>query len=151
MTHNPEMFEDTDLTANMEDYMETIALLSENSRVVRVKEIAASLNIKMPSVSAALSKLKEKGLIEYEKYGYVELTPDGREIAEKVYSRHRTIAGFLTTILNFTAEEANEEACKLEHYFTPKTCRNISRFMKFYIKESEANEQWVSRLKNCLK
>ncbi|MBN1499467.1 MAG: metal-dependent transcriptional regulator [Spirochaetes bacterium] len=145
------MFEDTDLTANMEDYIETIALLSENSRVVRVKEIAASLNIKMPSVSAALSKLKEKGLIDYEKYGYVELTSVGREIAEKVYSRHKTIADFLTVILNFSADEANDEACKLEHYLSSKSCRQIAKFMKFYKSEQSTDSKWISRMKSIVK
>ncbi len=67
-------FESTDLSANMEDYMETISLLSSRNRVVRVKDIAKTLKITMPSVTAALNKLREKDLIYYEKYGFIELT-----------------------------------------------------------------------------
>ena len=61
------LYSSTDLTPNMEDYIEKIAFLSETNRVVRVRDIAAILKIKMPSVTAALNKLKEQGLIEYEK------------------------------------------------------------------------------------
>ena len=81
-------FESTDLSANMEDYMETIALLASRHRVVRVKDIARALKITMPSVTAALGKLREKGLIHYEKYGFIELTDRGRRVAELVYRKH---------------------------------------------------------------
>jgi DtxR family Mn-dependent transcriptional regulator len=142
------VFEETDLSANMEDYIETIALLSKKSKVVRVKDIAKSLNIKMPSVSAALIKLRDKELIEYEKYGYVELTDKGKHIASKVYQKHSCISGFLQNVLQLSKKQAEDEACKLEHYLSSKTCSQIHKFMKFYEDESEA--AWTTKLKEYM-
>lgn len=145
---NNNIFQETDLSANMEDYMETIALLSRKSKVVRVKDIAKSLNIKMPSVSAALIKLREKELIEYEKYGYVELTPKGKEIAEKIYNKHSCISDFLRNLLYLNKEQADDEACKLEHYLSANTCSQINSFMEFFNNEKDNKSDWTIKLKD---
>lgn len=143
-------FENTDLTANMEDYIETISILAENSKVVRVKDIAAKLNIKMPSVSAALSKLKEKGLIEYEKYGYIELTPLGKNEAAKVYNRHKILHYFLKDILGVSNSTADDEACKLEHYLSPETCQKINKLNIFFSSDKIENQNCIEKIKSFL-
>lgn len=133
------------LTANMEDYIETIALLAEKTTVVRVKDIASSLDIKMPSVSAALNKLKEKGLIDYEKYGYIELTSKGKKAAEQVYNKHKILKEFMTQILDISPTEANDEACQLEHYLSSETCDKISLLTQF-IKNRKDSAEFIKKL-----
>lgn len=141
---------DTGLSPHMEDYMETIGLLSIRNKVVRVKDIAKKLNIKMPSVSAALNKLKEMKLIEYEKYGFIELTDYGKNIAEMVYKRHSCLSKFFEVVLMMDPEAANNEACKVEHVLTPDTCRRIHKFLSFFETEKESNPELLNRLKEFL-
>lgn len=143
-------FENTNLSANMEDYLEKIALLSAKNRIVRVKDIAGSLNIKMPSVTAALSKLKEKKLIHYEKYGFVELTEEGKKLAGSVYKKHEFLKKFLFTLLCMDRESADAEACRLEHHLSPLACKQISRLVEFYISQKDKKEQWTGELENIL-
>lgn len=146
-----ELYKDTDLTPHMEDYIEAIIILSSKNKVVRVKDIAKELNIKMPSVTAALNKLKDLKLIEYEKYGYIDLTEKGKEIAELVYNRHSCITEFFEKVLHLETKHAEMEACKVEHHITPDTCKNIHKFLNFYIKEDSENQDWIVRLKKYLK
>lgn len=143
-------FEDTDLTSNMEDYLEAIEILSMKKKVTRVKDIAKSLKIKMPSVTAALTKLEEKGLINYEKYGYIELTEAGKKIAEKVYSRHSFLTYFFHDILMIDIDRADRVACRVEHHLTPEACRQIYRFLEFHESERKSGESWTTRLKEIL-
>lgn len=143
-------FKDTNLTPNMEDYIETIAELLKTSKVVRVKDIAKNLEIKMPSVTAALNKLKEKNLINYEKYGYIELTSEGEIIAKRVQVKHKCIADFLNNFLGLKNKEADSEACKLEHYLSSNTCSQIEKLMKFFSEAKENNEKWVDDLSEHL-
>lgn len=145
------LYRDTGLTSNMEDYMETIVVLSSENRVVRVKDIAKKLGIKMPSVSAALAKLKDMGLIEYEKYGFVELTEEGQVIADCVLKRHNCLADFFSTVLQIDCEAADGEACRVEHCLSPKTCSQLHRFLDFYKAEEAAGSGWVERMKKSLK
>ena len=145
------LYANTDLTPNMEDYIETIALLSEGNRVVRVRDIAAVLKIKMPSVTAALNKLKEQELIEYEKYGYIELTPLGETIAERVLSRHLCLKEFFFRILKLPEARAEEEACRIEHHISPETCKKIHKLLICYKTGEETHKEWVRELENAMK
>lgn len=133
------------LSANMEDYLETISMLAQKKRVVRVKDIAKKLNVKMSSVTSALQKLKERGLISYEKYGYVDLTEEGEKIAKRVYSRHSCLADFFENVLRISKSEADSEACKVEHHLSPQSCRQLKRLVDF-VNSSETDGKWKDEL-----
>ncbi len=79
------------LTPSLEDYLETILQLEKKNRVARVKDIAQELGVQMPSVTGALKNLRSKGMIEYEKNSFINLTPQGMDIAVKVYEKHKLI------------------------------------------------------------
>ncbi len=146
-----ELISDTGLTSNMEDYIETIWVLSMQKKVVRVKDIAADLDIKMPSVSAALNKLKEMGLIDYEKYGFIELTEKGKSLAQKVYGRHSCLKNFFSEVLGLDINMANDEACRAEHVLSPEVCVKMGRLLDFYSVERSRGSEWVAKLQSHLK
>lgn len=134
-------FNDSGLTPNMEDYLETISVLAKKNRVVRVKDIAKKLKVKMPSVTSALQKLKERGLIDYEKYGYVDLTEEGIKLADRVYSRHSCLADFFENVLKIGKKEADAEACRVEHHLSPQSCRQLKRLVE-YMNSDATDGQW---------
>ncbi|MCI6515559.1 MAG: metal-dependent transcriptional regulator [Bulleidia sp.] len=107
-----------------EDYLETILILSERLPVVRSIDIAIELNFSKPSVSVAMKHLKESGKINVSTAGYITLTDTGKEIAEKVYERHRVLAQMLVT-LGVNEKTANEDACEMEHVISEETFRAI--------------------------
>lgn len=144
------LYGDTELTPHMEDYIETIAILSKNNRVVRVRDIAAELKIKMPSVTSALNKLKELGLIDYEKYGYIELTKNGSIVSDMVLSRHICLTEFFSRVLKVPADRAEQEACIIEHHITPDMCKRIHKFLIFYKKAEESEKDWIIELNKIL-
>ncbi len=144
-------YRDTGLTPHMEDYVEAIFMLAASNKVVRVKDIAKKLNIKMPSVSAALARLKEMELIDYEKYGYVELTGRGNELADRVLKRHNCLIDFFANVLQVDCGNAEGEACRVEHDLQPDTCSQIHKFLDFYKEEEASGSDWVTRLKKALK
>ncbi len=135
------LFNDSGLTPNMEDYLETISVLAKRNRVVRVKDIAKKMKVKMPSVTSALQKLKDRGLIDYEKYGYVDLTEEGAKLAQRIYSRHSCLADFFENILKIDKKEADEEACRIEHHISPRSCRQLKRLVE-YMNSDATNSQW---------
>lgn len=75
------------LSPNMENYLETIWMLVREHTVARSKDIASRLNVKRASVTGALRALKDRGLVNYEPYGFVTLTREGSEIARRVRDR----------------------------------------------------------------
>ncbi|MGQ9631270.1 MAG: metal-dependent transcriptional regulator [bacterium] len=118
------------LTSNMENYLEKIYELKDRNGVARMKDIAEGLNVKMPSVTEAVQKLSKKGLINYEKYGYVELTEAGGRIGEEIRRRHNTLALFLRDVLGIDEETAQEDACGMEHIVSAETLDKMLKLVK---------------------
>lgn len=123
--------ETNQLTQSLEDYLEAIYNLESKKRVARVKEIAETLNVKMPSVSGALKNLKNKGLIDYEKNSYITLTETGEKIARTIDRKHQILDDFLRGILKLNEEEAAEKACQIEHIIDLKTALRIDNLNSF--------------------
>ena len=127
------------LTSSMENYLETIKNLETDKGVVRVKNVAQELKVKMSSVSGALETLAKEGLISHEKYGYIQLTDQGKRLAEAICSRHRTLFKFLTEVLGVDPKTANEDACKMEHAVSPMVLEKLVELVESF---SQRKQNW---------
>ena len=116
------------LSESLEDYLEAISELIAIEGHAHTKEIAEKLDVKMPSVTAALRQLDKMGCIVYNTHYPVQLTPLGKEIADRVVRRHRILKKFFGEILGLHPEKASETACRLEHAVDEET---IERFILF--------------------
>ena len=124
------------LTSNMEDYLEAIWNLEKKNRVARVRDIASTLKVKMPSVTSALKVLRENGLINYEKNSFIILTEQGADIASMITTKHNTLARFLKTVLLITPNERVQDmACKMEHAVDCDTTSRLTRFIDAFEEE----------------
>jgi DtxR family Mn-dependent transcriptional regulator len=124
----------------MEDYLEAIMLLEKEQRGATVTSISRFLDVKKPSVTAALSKLSENGLVEHQKYGAVALTVPGRRTARDVYHRHTTLLRFLTDVLGVDSATACDDACKLEHSLSPASVAKLTDFVASAMAERKIND-----------
>jgi len=118
------------LSESLEDYLETILELQDTKTVARSKDIAEKLNIKRGSVTGMLKKLAENGLINYEPYGYVTLTPEGRKIAAEIEKRHIFLKDFFFRVLKLDEETADKTACQMEHAMDSKTFKKFKTFIE---------------------
>jgi DtxR family Mn-dependent transcriptional regulator len=127
-------------SASMEDYLESIIILGEGKGAVRVSQMSKALRVKMPSVTSALKKLSEQGLVKHKRYGRVQLTPDGEKIAKDIFRRHEALRRFLTKILNVDPEIAAGDACKMEHSISPVTQEKLAKFVELVLSHPEDNQ-----------
>ena len=121
------------LSQSLEDYLEMVHMLRLANGIARVKDIAAALSVKMPSVAKAILELKKLGLVTQEPYSGVELTEEGRKAAADVLNRHILLKGFLIR-LGVSEAIADKDACSI-----------IEDFMK------KGNEGVVAKKANALK
>lgn len=105
---------------SLEDYLETILVLSKRLPAVRSIDVAGELNYSKPSVSVAVKNLKNRGYITVSEDGYIHLTDEGREIASSVYERHTLLTDWLVH-LGVDPQIAASDACKMEHDITPES------------------------------
>ena len=115
-----------------EMYLETIYTLSLTSTAVRSIDVAEALNYSRPSVSRAVGLLKKDGYLLMNEEGFLSLTEDGRQVAERIYERHTVLTAALQA-LGVDQETAAEDACKIEHDISDKTFEAIKAHMKTYM------------------
>ena len=111
-----------------EDYLEAILVLQNQNGYVRSVDIAEKLGVTKPSVSVAMKGLRTDGYIEMLPTGQISLEPKGREIAERIYERHKFLRGWLLE-LGLSPETAEEDACRIEHDVSPETFAAIKEYV----------------------
>jgi len=112
-----------------EDYLETILMLSHNGSPIRSIDIVNELVYSKPSVSIAMKKLRASGYIDVDSNGYITLTVNGREIAQKTYDRHMLFSDWLV-FLGVDRETAVSDACKMEHGMSDKSFLAIQKHIE---------------------
>jgi DtxR family Mn-dependent transcriptional regulator len=125
------MAKEQKLSASLEDYLEAIYNLSEQSEVVRSKDIARELAVSRASVTGALRLLKEKGMIHYEPYDHATLTKTGRAAARAVVTKHNILKSFFINVLGLSGDVAQQAACRAEHALGPKVIDQLLAFIEF--------------------
>jgi Mn-dependent DtxR family transcriptional regulator len=112
-----------------EMYLETILVLSERMPHVRSIDICEEKGYSKPSVSRAMSILRNNGYVIMDDSGYLHLTDSGMEVATKIYDRHNTLSAFLTWI-GVDEETATDDACRIEHVISDETMAAIKACME---------------------
>ena len=111
------------LSPSLEDYLEEIYRFTVTEDAVRVTDISHKLNVKLPSVTKALGKLRAGGYITYQRYGMIGLTEKGRQVGCYLLERNRILQQFLMTIRADCDIGAEAEA--MEHYLSKSTIDSI--------------------------
>ena len=120
----------TTSTTSEEDYLEVIAELVELKGYATTLDISRFMNVSPPSVTKMLQKLDEKKYLEYEKYHGINLTNNGKQIADTIRRKHSMLLEFFE-ILGVGKDIANQDAEGLEHHLNAKTIRQIRKYITF--------------------
>ncbi|WP_027399688.1 metal-dependent transcriptional regulator [Anaerovorax odorimutans] len=118
------------LTPALEDYLEMIYRNSLKETYIRINTLAQLLNVKDSSASKMVKKLGDLGLVNYQKYGVVTLTNEGKKLGEYLLQRHNIIENFLTII--GSKKDALVQTELIEHVITNDTVKNIQILSDFF-------------------
>ena len=120
-----------DLSKHEEDYLKALFLLSieSDTGTAGTNALASYLNVSPASVNGMLKKLKQKGLVQYEKYSKPSLTKAGSAIAISLIRKHRLWETFLYEKMNFSWDEVHDVAEQLEHIRSEKLIRELDAFL----------------------
>ena len=117
------------LHESAEMYLETIYVLTEKSNSVRSIDVAEYIGYSKPSVSRAVSLLKQGGYLVMAEDGILSLTDEGRIAAKKIFERHTVLSQFLA-LIGVEDEIAAKDACKIEHVVSDETISAIKKFIE---------------------
>lgn len=112
------------LHASGEDYLETILVLQKKRGMVRSVDVARHMEVSKPSVCHAVATLRDGGFLMMDEDHFLHLTDVGREVAERIYERHRFFTEQLIAA-GVDPEIAERDACRIEHAISQDTFEKI--------------------------
>ena len=130
------------ITPALEDYLEMIYRNSMNEDYIRINILAKLLNVKDSSASKMVKKLGQLKFVNYEKYGVVTLTDEGKKVGEFLLNRHNIIENFLSLI--GCKEDILLQAELIEHTITLDTVDNIRILNDFFEKNKDILEKYIN-------
>jgi DtxR family Mn-dependent transcriptional regulator len=120
-------------SSTVENYLKAIHLaegrLAEGVRLVAMGQLAAALGVAPGTATTMVKALAESGLVVYEPYNGVRLTPAGDKLAALVLRRHRLIELFLVQVMGMRWDEVHDEAEQLEHVVSDRLIERIDEML----------------------
>ena len=120
-------------SSTVENYLKAIyhgvGGLKPGQRLMPMGQLATSLGVAPGTATTMVKPLAESGLVEYEPYSGVALTPAGRRLAALVLRRHRLIELFLVQVMGFGWDEVHDEAEQLEHVVSERLIDRIDEML----------------------
>lgn len=124
------------VTKAVENYLETILILSKKQPDVHAVDVCNHLGYSRPTLSVAIKQMKEEGLILVNGENHITLTKKGLAVAEKIYERHKIVSSLLIE-LGVSEEIALLDACKIEHDLSDET---FDRIKEHYFRIKNRNK-----------
>jgi DtxR family Mn-dependent transcriptional regulator len=117
----------------VENYLKTIYLAetasTEPDALVPMGQLASALGVVPGTATTMVKALAESGLVRYEPYMGVRLTPAGQKLATLVLRRHRLVELFLVKVLGMSWAEVHDEAERLEHAVSEQLIDRIDEML----------------------
>ena len=111
------------------EYLKNIYVLKKQNGHIRVTDIANKMNCTKPSVNKAIYNLKDEGMLNYESYGTIELTPEGENLAKKILEAYDIVYLFLKDVLNLEENEASKEAERIKSAINDNTINKLAKYV----------------------
>ena len=128
------------LTASMEDYLEMIYRTCGEEGYARVNRLAERLNVRPSSTTKVIKKLKDLGLVNYQKYGVIKLTEKGKALGSFLLKRHEVIEEFLKIL--GVEETRLKDTEMMEHDVSLSTLRGLYTLNRFLRETPDVMKQY---------
>lgn len=140
--------EEKTLTSALEDYLEMIYRTCLEEGYARTNQLATRLNVRPSSTTKVVQRLSELNLVEYKKYGIIQLTEGGKAIGEFLLQRHEIIQEFLSNL--GIKETLLKDTELIEHDVSPGALQAIYTLNKFLSDHPEIKSQFETyRINTC--
>ena len=139
-------FEENQLTHSAAHYLMTINTLLADQGYARVTDIAKHLNITRGSCSISLRPLKKRGLVVEDHNKFLQLSPEGKRLAELVERNDELLETFFRRVLGVDQEQAEIDACKIEHLLSLETSVKLANFIHLIESRGPAVKAFLKEL-----
>lgn len=145
--HSWKEFNETPVSHSMAHYLVTIRDLHGTQGYARVSDVADELEVTKGTVSVQMRHLKEKGYVLEDDNRHLKLTDSGENVARQVIYNRSTIIQFLSKVLEIDPQQAEVDACKIEHLLSPETGHQMLSLVQLLLSEDPSAKALLKKLK----
>ncbi len=120
-------------SSTVENYLKAIhaaqSRLAGDRDLVPMGQLSAALGVVPGTATSMVKTLADAGLVTYEPYAGVRLTPAGTKLAAAVLRRHRLVEQFLVQVMGMSWDEVHDEAEQLEHAVSDRLIERIDQML----------------------
>lgn len=136
----------TSLSPSHEHYLRALWGVRARNGYARLTDVAAELGVTHPTLSVGLRALEEQGLVAHDEHRFLVLTAAGERTAREVHHRFCVVRAFLVEVLGVPAEQAEREACLLEHDISAETAERLVNLLKLMAEDRGVHRLFRERL-----
>ena len=134
-------YEENELSHSAAHHLMAVHELRQEHGYARVSDIAQHLKITKGSVSSAMKHLKERGYVQEDRNRFLELSETGLKVVRETENARVVVQRFLTDALGMDADDAEIDACKVEHLISSQTrVRLVYFLLSLFSEEPEARD-----------
>jgi DtxR family Mn-dependent transcriptional regulator len=138
-------YHEKEVSHSMAHYLQAVAGLKKDKGYARVGDIADRLGVSKSGVTSMLRSLASRGLVDHERYGCVELTETGKELASRTECNRQLLTVFFRDILGVADGVAREDACMIEHLVSPEAMTRLLRLTAVLTSGDVASDALLER------
>jgi len=144
-------YEDNLLTHSAAHYLMTIHELLQEPGYARVTDVAKRMNITRGSCSVSLKSLKKRGFVVEDENKFLQLSDEGLRLAELVEHNDQLLETFFRDVLGVDHDQAEIDACKIEHLLSIETSIALHRFLELFTDGHPAAENLLKEQRRLMK
>lgn len=143
--------ENTPLSNTLEDYLVAIFHLEMERGAARSRDIAEAQGVSRSTVTSALKALAARGLIEYQPYSLVRLTPQGEPLAREIAHRNMILRRLFGDVLQLDRPLAEATACRVEHAVDAQVIKRLGQFLLYLERTGLQLDRWREDYAACMR
>ena len=139
-------YEENELTHSAAHHLMAVHELRQQNGYARVSDIAKHLQITKGSVSSAMKHLKERNYVQEDHNRFLELTEKGTRVVQETETTRLAVQKFLSDALGMDEDDAEIDACKVEHLISSEARARMVRFLNFLFSDDKVARNFLSTL-----
>lgn len=114
-----------------ENYLKAMYMIVQEGKSISLSLLSEKMGVSIPTVNSMVKRLDDMGLVKYQKYKPLELTPKGKKAAGRILRKHRIAEMYLVEQLGFSWEEVHDIAEEIEHIPSEKLFDKMDEALGF--------------------
>lgn len=141
-------FEDNEITHSVAHHLAAISELMNRQGYARVSDVARYLDITRGSASLTLKALKRKHYVLEDQNKFLRLSEEAQRIVDLVMAKRAIVRKFLKDVLHVEEQQAEIDACKVEHLLSLETGEKLLHFMSFLLSDTPMARQFLEAFRD---